>query len=177
MKHISFLSRLGPMAVALAAGVAIPFQAVVNAMLGRALGHPLWGTLSSLSVSVLVTLPLLLLMRAPGPNVGAALQLPWWGWMGGVAGVLYVTAALMLTPRIGAANYIVCVIAGQMLASLALDYFGLLGLPARPVGMARLAGVGLILLGMVLVQMEGKAALSSVSPASAAAPQQGEKGE
>jgi len=144
-------------------------------MLGRALGHPLWGTLSSLSVSVLVTLPLLLLMRAPSPNVGAAVQGPWWWWMGGVAGVLYVTAALMLTPRIGAANYIVCVIAGQMLASLALDYFGLLGLPARPVGVARLAGVGLILLGMVLVQMEGRVKAAVAAAPTSSAQQPGDK--
>jgi len=156
MNHTSFFTRLWPMAVALAAGAAIPFQAAVNALLGRALGHPLWATMASLSVSVLVTLPLLLLMRAPAPNLGAALQGPWWLWLGGAAGVLYITAALMLTPRMGAASFIVCVVAGQMVASLALDYFGLLGLPARPVGVPRLAGVGLILLGMVLVQMEGK---------------------
>jgi len=166
MRNTVLFARVWPMLVALAAGAAIPFQAAVNALLGRALGHPLWATLASLTVSVLVTLPLLLVMRAPVPNVGAALQGPWWLWLGGAAGVLYITAALMLTPRMGAASFIVCVVAGQMLASLALDYFGLLGLSARPVGLGRIAGVGLILLGMVLVQMDGAAA---AAPKAAAA--------
>ena len=86
-------------------------------------------------------------------------------WLGGVAGVAYITAALVLTPKLGAASFIVCVIAGQMLVSLLIDHFGLMGLAAKPVGLGRLAGVGLILVGMLVVQ-----ASSMAKPATAAAP-------
>lgn len=138
--------------IALLAGAAVPFQAGSNAALGRLLGHPLWAALVSLSVSVLLVLPALWLMRAPVPHFSALAQAPWWNWFGGVAGVAYITAALILTPKLGAAGFIVCVIAGQVLSSLAIDQWGLMGLPERPVNLARLLGVGLIVVGMLVVQ-------------------------
>lgn len=141
-----------PLLVALLAGAAVPFQAGANAALGRLLGHPLWATLISLAVSVLMVLPALLLMRAPLPRLANLGQAPWWAWLGGVAGVAYITAALILTPRLGAAGFIVCVIAGQVLSSLIIDQWGLMGLPSRPVNGLRIAGVALIIVGMLVVQ-------------------------
>ncbi|MBA1203314.1 DMT family transporter [Pseudomonas capeferrum] len=160
------LSSLLPMVIAVVAGAAVPFQAGSNAALGRALGHPLWATLSSLTVSVLVVVPLMLLMRVPAPALGAAAQGPTWWWLGGVAGVAYITAALVLTPKLGAASFIVSVIAGQMLASLLIDHYGLMGLAPKPIGLGRFAGVALILLGMIVVQISSSAAPPASAPAS-----------
>ncbi|CAM3670508.1 DMT family transporter [Pseudomonas wadenswilerensis] len=145
-------ATLLPLAIALLAGAAVPFQAGSNAALGRLLGHPLWASLVSLAVSVLMVIPALLVLRAPLPQLNALVQAPWWAWLGGVAGVAYITAALVLTPRLGAAGFIVCVIAGQVLSSLIIDQWGLMGLPERPVNGLRLAGVGLIVVGMLVVQ-------------------------
>nr|WED69683.1 DMT family transporter [Pectobacterium colocasium] len=114
------------------AGSIVPFQAASNAALARALGHPLWATLVSLLVSICVLLPILFAARIPTPTVGPALQGPWWIWLGGVAGVAYITAALLLTPKLGASGFIVCVIAGQVVASLIIDHFGLMGLAVKP---------------------------------------------
>lgn len=141
-----------PLLIALLAGAAVPFQAGSNAALGRLLGHPLWAAGVSLLVSLLMLVPALLLMRAPMPQVQHLMQAPWWAWFGGVAGVLYITAALVLTPRLGAAGFIVCVVAGQVLSSLLIDQFGLMGLPEKPVNLARLVGVGMIVAGMGVVQ-------------------------
>ncbi|MHC6227276.1 DMT family transporter [Pseudomonas sp. X10] len=146
------LITLFPLLIALLAGAAVPFQAGSNAALGRLLGHPLWAAGVSLLVSLLMLVPALLLMRAPLPQLQDLAQAPWWAWFGGVAGVLYITAALILTPRLGAAGFIVCVIAGQVLSSLVIDQWGLMGLPERPVNSLRLAGVGMIVLGMLVVQ-------------------------
>jgi transporter family-2 protein len=52
----------------------------------------------------------------------------------------------------GAASFIVCVVAGQMLSSMLIDHYGLMGLTPRPVHMGRIVGVLLILAGMGLVQ-------------------------
>ncbi|AZY49440.1 hypothetical protein C0J09_10035 [Bordetella avium] len=150
------LAGLLPMLIALLAGAAVPFQGAGNAALGRALGHPLWATLASLAVSVLVLLPMLFAMRVPMPSLSLALRGPIWLWMGGLVGVAYITAALVLTPKLGAASFIVCVVAGQVMASLLIDHFGLMGLLARPVGLGRVAGVALIVIGMVVVQLNSK---------------------
>lgn len=146
------LTTLLPAGIALLAGAAVPFQAGSNAALGRMLAHPLWATLVSLAVSVALVLPALLALRVPAPAMTTAAQAPWWIWMGGVTGVVYVTAAIVLTPRLGAASFIVCVIAGQVLSSLLIDHFGLMGLVQKPADITRIAGVLMILTGMLLVQ-------------------------
>ncbi len=153
MNSIFLFPILLPMVIAVVAGAAVPFQAASNAALGRALGHPLWATLVSLAVSMIVLFPMLLATRVPAPNLSTAAQGPWWLWFGGVAGVAYVTAALVLTPTLGAANFIVSVIAGQMVASLLIDHFGLMGLASKPIGLWRIVGVMLILVGMLVVQV------------------------
>jgi len=137
---------------ALIAGAVVPFQAGSNAALGRALGHPMWATVASLLVSLLVALPVLWALRAPAPALAPAAQLPAWAWLGGVAGVAYITAALLLTPRMGATSFIVYVIAGQMLASMLIDHYGLMGLSVKEINWGRTAGVMLIFVGVLVVQ-------------------------
>ncbi|HEK1685987.1 TPA: DMT family transporter [Pseudomonas putida] len=152
MPKVIALSATLPLLIALLAGAAVPFQAGSNAALGRLLGHPLWAAGVSLLVSLMMLVPALLLMRAPMPQLQNLAQAPWWAWLGGVAGVIYITAALVLTPRLGAAGFIVCVIAGQVLSSLLIDQFGLMGLPEKPVNWPRLLGVAMIVGGMLVVQ-------------------------
>ncbi|BCG79941.1 DMT family transporter [Mesorhizobium sp. 113-3-3] len=137
---------------ALLAGAIVPFQAGANAMLGRLLGHPLWATLVSLGVSVALIVPVMMVFKLPVPAVGVALKGPWWIWIGGAAGVVYITAALLLAPKLGAASFIVAVIAGQMMASLVIDHFALMGFAHRPVTVARFAGLALIIGGLIVTQ-------------------------
>ncbi|MCW2480314.1 DMT family transporter [Candidatus Symbiopectobacterium sp. NZEC135] len=146
---------LFPAAIALVAGALLPFQVSSNAAVGKALGHPLWGALVSLIVSLLVLLPLLWFFKAPSPRLSNALEGPWWLWIGGVFGALYVVSSTALTPRLGAASFIVLVVAGQMITAILVDQFGLMGLAQRPVTLARIAGVILIVAGAVLIQHTG----------------------
>jgi len=136
------------------AGALVPFQAGANATLGRALGHPLWATAASLLVSLLALAPVMFALRAPAPQL-ALQQVPCWAWAGGVAGVIYISAALLLTPSMGATRFIACVIAGQVFASLLIDHFGLMGLAVKPVNLGRVVGMALIIAGVVCVQYWG----------------------
>ncbi|MFC4928555.1 DMT family transporter [Delftia deserti] len=147
---------MAPVGMALLAGSILPFQAASNAMVGRLLGHPLWGALTSLAVSVMVVVPALWAMRAPTPAVAQAAAGPWWLWIGGVLGAIYVASAAAVTPKLGAGGFLVCVVAGQIVVSVLVDHFGLMGLGARPVNWSRLAGVALILGGVFLVVQGGQ---------------------
>lgn len=149
-----FLSPTGALlaGTALAAGALVPFQAGSNAALGRALGHPLWATVASLLISLLVIVPVILAARPPSPALSQASGVPLWAWLGGVAGVVYITCALLLTPRLGATGFIACVIAGQMLSSLLIDHFGLMGLPVKEANPGRLAGLSVMFIGVLMVQ-------------------------
>lgn len=151
----ALVATLIPTAIAFIAGALLPFQVSSNAAVGKALGHPLWGALVSLAVSTLVLLPLLWILKVPAPRLSNALEGPWWLWIGGIFGAVYVLSATALTPKLGAAGFIVLVVAGQMIASILVDRFGLMGLAPRPVTVARLAGVMFIVAGAVLVQFAG----------------------
>ena len=139
---------------AIITGAVVPFQAGANAALGRALGHPLWGTLISLCVSFACVLPVMLLAKVQASSLLNLVQAPRWIWIGGVVGVVYITGALMLAPKLGAAGFVMAAIAGQMLASIIIDQWGLVGLPQKSVSWSRLAGLGLIFLGLAVMQLE-----------------------
>jgi transporter family-2 protein len=55
-------------------------------------------------------------------------------------------------PRLGAATLVAALVAGQMVASLALDHFGWVGFTVHPIDPWRLLGAALIVGGVVLVQ-------------------------
>lgn len=152
-----------PAGLALLAGVILPFQAASNAAVGRALGHPLWGALTSLLVSTAVVVAALLVLRVSAPHLGKAVQGPWWLWVGGVLGALYVAAAAALTPKLGAAGFLLLVVAGQIITSVVVDHFGLMGLTEKPVNLARVLGVLLIIGGVLLVQGGGASAASALA--------------
>src|SRR6266508_1695563 len=92
------------------------------------------------------------LRRVPRARLAPLRGLPWWGWLGGFVGATYVVAVFLLIPRIGAEAAIGLTVAGQQLASLLVDQFGLLRLPRRVLTRARLAGVALLLAGVAHLQ-------------------------
>ena len=146
------LHWLGLLLLAVIAGAVVPFQSAINANLGRGLGHPLWATLASLLVSILVLLPVILALRLPLPSLGFITKAPLWMWTGGAFGVCFISLALVLLPKLGASGFIALAMAGQILASLLLDHFGLFGLVERQLTAPRLRGVVMLIGGVVLIQ-------------------------
>jgi bacterial/archaeal transporter family-2 protein len=146
--------RSGWIALALAAGAVLPVQGAVNAELNAELDAALpVGAFSFLVATAAMALALAAVMAAgtPRPRLAALPSVPWWGWLGGLCGATYVTAVFLLIPEIGAAPVVVSTVAGQQIASIALDRYGLLRLPCRPISRRRLAGVALLLTGVVLI--------------------------
>ncbi|MFM7625110.1 MAG: DMT family transporter, partial [Gammaproteobacteria bacterium] len=74
-----------------------------------------------------------------------------WAWFGGLFGAMYVTVATLAGPRIGALLLLALTVAGQMVASIIVDHYGLLGFAQQPVTTMRLIGVALLVAGIVLV--------------------------
>lgn len=160
---MSTLHWAGLLALAAIAGAVVPFQSALNANLGRGLGHPLWATLASLLVSVAVLLPIILAMRLPLPAIDFIVRTPLWMWAGGVFGVCFISLALILLPKLGASGFIALAMTGQILASLALDHFGLFGLIERQLTLPRVLGALLLIAGVVLIQFGNTPAKVMVS--------------
>jgi len=138
--------------LALAAGVLLPVQAGVNAQLRSVVGSPLTAALVSFLVGTAGLGTAAVIFRAPMALRAAWAVSPWWLWVGGLIGALYVVATIVLAPRLGAATLVAAVVAGQMIASLLLDQYGLLGFPTHPMNGLRVLGAALVIVGVILVQ-------------------------
>jgi transporter family-2 protein len=58
-----------------------------------------------------------------------------------------------MVPRLGAATTLVLVVVGQMVCSLLVDHFGVLGVPQHSASPVRLAGAALLILGVALIRI------------------------
>lgn len=160
---MSTLQWTGLLMLAAFAGAVVPFQSAINTNLARGLGHPLWATLASLLVSVLVLLPVIIALRLPLPSLTFISKAPLWMWAGGAFGVCFVALAVMLLPRLGASGFIALALAGQMIASMTLDHFGLFGLVQKQLTLPRLGGAILLIAGVGLIQF-GDSSVRALAP-------------
>ena len=149
--------RPGWVLLALAAGAVLPVQGAVNSLLKADLGAPMAVGAVSFIVATITMLLVVLAVRlfsgraaATGEGLGS---MPWWGWLGGFSGAAYVTTVFSSIPAIGAAATIGLTVAGQQVASLFVDHYGIFRLPKREISTTRLAGVALLLAGVAAIQL------------------------
>lgn len=140
------------MVLAAGAGGSFVMQQVVNANLRATIGSAAWAGFVSYLGGTLCMLVVALAMRDALPSTGAAAETNWWAWSGGFFGAIYIAVSIFLVPRLGAATFVSLLIAGQMLASLVFDHFGLFGVPQHSADLPRLAGAALLVGGVVLVR-------------------------
>ena len=100
----------------------------------------------------LVLLAIALALRMHWPSLAELAPAPWWAWVGGALGAFFVYLAIVLAESLGAAVMVAVVIAGQMLASLILDHYGLVGYARHPINPARILGAVLLLSGVFLIR-------------------------
>ena len=146
------LRVLLPSLLALSAGISIVIQQGLNTRLRTDLGSAAWAGFASYAVGLACMVLLILALRDPLPAASAAARVPWWGWSGGLFGALFIGLAIVLVPQLGAATFIALLVAGQMLASVAFDHFGRMGLAQRPIDGPRLIGVALLVAGVILIR-------------------------
>lgn len=138
--------------LAVAAGVSLVTQQVLNANLRFALGSAAWSGFVSYALGLFCMALLAAALRDPLPSLGAAARIPWWAWSGGLFGAIFVGLAIVLVPQLGAATFIALLITGQMLGSMVFDHFGWFGLAQRPIDPTRLVGAALLIGGVILIR-------------------------
>jgi transporter family-2 protein len=138
--------------LAVAAGALLPIQAGINASLREALENPILVSIVNFLVGLAVLVAFAFATRVSLPGLAQAGQAPWWYWIGGSMGALLVLSGVVLSHRLGAATFIGGIILGQLLSSVVLDHFALVGYPQHSVTVPRLVGVGLLAAGVYLIR-------------------------
>jgi transporter family-2 protein len=73
-----------------------------------------------------------------------------WLFTAGAIGACLVLAIAWLIPEVGAGSVMITLLVGQVMGGLLMSHFGWLGSPVEPVTLIKLAGVGLMVTGVVL---------------------------
>jgi transporter family-2 protein len=146
------IKSLIPAALALAAGMSVVVQQILNANLRSELNSAVWSGFTSYLVGVLCMIAMAVVLREPIPSVGVMARIPWWAWSGGLFGAIFIGISILVAHQLGAVALIALLVSGQMAASIALDHFGWLGLAQRPLDLTRLIGVCLLIGGVVLIR-------------------------
>ncbi len=138
-------------AIALVAGAAIAIQVGVNNGLRVKLDQPIIAAITSFASGTLVLLVYGLIARTPWPSATQWKAGPWWAWLGGSLGAVYLLLTVTFSRKLGAASWLGIVVTGQIVTSVVLDHFGLLGFDPHAVSWLRVGGVVLLLTGAAVV--------------------------
>lgn len=138
--------------LSLLAGVAVAVQTAVNAQLRNDTNNPVLTALISFGIGTVALTILYLSFFKVSPVFPAGFEFTWWKFTGGLLGVVYVTAVVIAAPRIGAANALGFIVAGQFVAAVIIDHFGLLGMPVNSISWWRIAGIVILICGVYLIQ-------------------------
>jgi transporter family-2 protein len=133
-------------------GISNTVQSGVNAQLRESLNNPILAAIISFAVGLIVLLiAFSLFNQNPVPAFSDLKQVPWTRFLGGVFGAFYVVTVVFIIRHIGPANMICLVIAGQMIAAVTIDHFGLQGFAVHQITLPRMAGAVLLVAGVYLI--------------------------
>jgi bacterial/archaeal transporter family-2 protein len=134
-------------------GACIAIQAPINAALARGLGSPpTAAAISFLAGAVILAIVSTITAKATGNLPTFNVPAGWLFVAGGALGCIYVTASILLTPRIGAAAVMGLAVAGQLMAGLLADRIGFMGLAVREITAGRVVGAVLLLTGALMIR-------------------------
>lgn len=152
------------------AGMGLPFQTGINALLKRRVGSPYTAALISFVVALIF---LLLLLTATGQEwslPAAALEgAPLWIWAGGLCGAIFLTGNILLHARLGSVQTIVLPVMGQILMGLIIDTYGYFHAAQTPLSLLRIVGAILVVGGVLTVSLAKENGGASVIPSTAKA--------
>lgn len=138
--------------LALLAGAMIPFQSAMNSTLGKHLQSPYFSALSVFIIAALGLAIYIILSWHAVPTMDQIITAPKWSYLGGVLGGIYILLIIILAPRLGIGPVTVMVLAGQLLAAMIIDHFGLLGAASHPITLIRILGILLVFGGVYLIK-------------------------
>lgn len=137
--------------LAVCAGLGITLQTTLNGQLAKGVGgNSVAAALFSFTAGA-VCLGVFSLMRGGiVASLAAIPAQPWWSLLGGLLGAGALLSYVVLAPKIGLSALLGLAIAGQIISSLAIDHFGLMGASERPVSLVKLAGSMVMLAGLAI---------------------------
>ena len=133
------------------AGALQALGAAINGQLNKSLVNPWLASVVSFALVLSVLVVIFAIVPKPLPSGAVVAAMPWWAPLGGITGAVAVFAGLLFIQKIGAGPVNGLTIAANLIASLAIDQFGIANVPSHPVSALRVAGALLMIGGVTLI--------------------------
>ncbi len=117
----------------------------------RVMGAAVMGNVPFFFVAFVTSVVVAIASGQRGEAFRKIADVPPWLFLAGVMSAGIIVGATFLVPRIGTGALFVLLVTGQILAGLAINQFGLLGVPAQPMTLSIAAGAVLVVAGAALV--------------------------
>ena len=143
--------QFGAMTATALVGATLALQVGMAATMRTHVGSPMAAALMNFVVGTIFLFIAVALGRGSLAGLAQAGAAPWWAWGAGILGGFYITASAAFGPTIGGATFLALIVSGQMIAALAIDHYGWLGFPVRPLDAWRVGGALLVIAGMFLL--------------------------
>jgi len=137
--------------MAILAGMALPLQGAINSKLSSFLHNPFLSALISFAIGTIALLAYILVSRIPLNQLSGVRDASLITLIGGLLGAFFITATLVAVPKLGIALTFSLVILGQMLVTLPMDHFGVLGAVVKEINLSRIIGILMVIGGTILI--------------------------
>lgn len=136
--------------IGLIIGVGLPIQTSINSRLKISLGSPFLASLTSFTIgTIFLAIMTLVIDHSLFFSIELFTKQPIWLWIGGIFGVTYLTANILLFPKLGSVQTVIMPVLGQIIMGLLIDNFGLFYSLKTPLTWVRVVGAILVILGVV----------------------------
>ncbi|SAL47186.1 DMT family transporter [Caballeronia humi] len=125
--------------------------APINGQLKGSLLNPWLASSVSFLLVTFLAIALFCVQPTPLPTLDDLRSMKWWAPLGGIVGAVAVFAGLTLVQKVGVGTLNGLTICANLVASVAIDHFGLIGVAEHPITWLRLLGTLLMVAGVALV--------------------------
>ncbi|GAB3502229.1 DMT family transporter [Emticicia fontis] len=136
---------------AILCGVTNSLQSGINAELRKTIQNPIYSAIISFSIGLISLILITPFFKEPIPSLATLKSVVWWKWMGGLLGAFFVTTVILSIQKVGSANMLALIVAGQLITAMTLDHFGLLGFKIHPISLMRIIGGIVTVIGVYMI--------------------------
>ncbi len=132
-------------------GVLQTCGAAMNGQLKNSLSNPWLASTVSFGLITAFFICVFAVFPTPLPSAEGLSSMPWWAPLGGLVGAVQVYAGLALINKVGAGPFVGFSVTAALIASLAVDHFGLFHMPVHAINAWRMVGAVLMAAGITLI--------------------------
>ncbi len=137
--------------MAFIAGSFLPIQSGMNNKLAKTGGSPVHASMISFAIGLLA-LVIYIILTSQNVSWRGIKDAPTYAWIGGILGAFYVTIIVLAFPKIGPGLTFGLVVTGQLLISMLMEHFRVMGAEHIPMSIGRIVGMLLIVSGVIIMK-------------------------